>query len=444
MAINPVGKPIPTIPLKGVRGGYGPPQPVHYPPHIGGPPGKFGPPPNKFGPPPNKFGPQGKPPRRHYGPPGPPNTPFYGKPSLSGEYFNGAEYLSKPPGFGPGDIIAPLEPESPYKFEQGAFQSGHHKDKRVEITVNAQGGAATASGGSTAGTGAGLVEHVHHHYHHNLNGGNKPNVVINPVPIAAAAVSTASESLSSSFGSSSATFSKPDFIPISSGSFNGGFGSSGSFSGGFGNSGSGLTTGGTSGVFGSTVGGLTGSSYGGQSIANYGGSSPFGVNSYDLTKPVTENFGTSIGSYSTSGLYKKELNVNSINNNYLQSNYADKYQGLESARSENYDCVCVPYNQCPSHDIIGRKDDLYLPLDPRNLKSDIEAATDEERVITDGNGTMTVVRVPKNANFNATETKDEKKISKREAPIAKTPENTSAQSEAVSIFMSLCNGCGIF
>ncbi|XP_018574272.1 uncharacterized protein LOC108913237 [Anoplophora glabripennis] len=416
VAINPVGKPIPTIPVKGVRGGYGPPQPVHYPSRPGGPPGKFGPPLNKFGP-------QGKPPRRHYGPPGPPSKPFYGKPTLNGEYFEGPEYLSKPPGFAPGDFIPPLAPEGPYKFEQGAFQTGHHKDKRVEITVNAQGGAATASGASTAGPGAGLLEHVHHHYHHNLNGEK------NPIPIAAAAVSSASESLSNSFGSNSGSFggksfSKPDFIPISSGNFGGNFDSPGS----------GFTIGGTSGAFGPTVGGLTGSSYGGQSIANYGGSSSFGVNSFDSIKPVSENFGTSIGSYGSSGLYKKELNVNSINNNYLQSNYADKYQGVESARTENFDCICVPYNQCPSHDIIGRKDDLYLPLDPRSLKSDIEAAVEEERVITDGNGTMTIVRIPKGANFNATDSQttdtEGKKISKREAPNDKTTENTSAKPEA--------------
>uniref|UniRef100_A0A182J033 Phenoloxidase-activating factor 2 n=1 Tax=Anopheles atroparvus TaxID=41427 RepID=A0A182J033_ANOAO len=78
------------------------------------------------------------------------------------------------------------------------------------------------------------------------------------------------------------------------------------------------------------------------------------------------------------------------------------------------DCVCVPYDQCPAQDVIGRKDDLILPLDPRNLKTDIEAATADELVITDGNGTMTVVRVPKNATTDSSSTAS-KKISKREA-----------------------------
>ncbi|KAJ8924902.1 hypothetical protein NQ315_001059 [Exocentrus adspersus] len=382
VAINPVGKPIPTIPVKGVRGGYGPPQPHPYPPRPGN---KFGPPP----PPPSKFGFQNKPPRRHYGPPGPPSKPFYGKP---GEYFDAPDYLSKPPAGFLGDFHQTIEPDVPYKFEQGVHQTGHHKDKRVEITVNAQGGAATASGAPT--TVPGTVEHVHHHYHHNLNGGdNKPTVVVNPIPIGAAAVSAVSD-----------TFTKPGFSPIAPGGFGGSFSNEG----------------------------FIGSSYGGQSIASYGNSPSFGVNSFESIKPVSESFGTS--GYGSSGLYKKELNLNPVNNNYLQSSYADKYQGLESSRSENYDCVCVPYNQCPSHDVIGRKDDLYLPLDPRSLKSDIEAVVDEERVITDGNGTMTVVRVPKDASFNATEEENKeeeavKKVSKREAPIEKREEDTGSQHE---------------
>ncbi|XP_025986900.1 uncharacterized protein LOC105197529 isoform X2 [Solenopsis invicta] len=61
------------------------------------------------------------------------------------------------------------------------------------------------------------------------------------------------------------------------------------------------------------------------------------------------------------------------------------------------DCVCVPYDQCATINHVGRKDDLYLAIDPRNLDKDIEAET-VEVVITDGNGTMSVVRVPKGVN----------------------------------------------
>lgn len=72
------------------------------------------------------------------------------------------------------------------------------------------------------------------------------------------------------------------------------------------------------------------------------------------------------------------------------------YLTLRILRAENYDCVCVPYDQCPTHDVIGRKDDLFLAIDPRNLKSDIQAENDkdETRVITDGDGNMTVVSCP--------------------------------------------------
>lgn len=195
----------------------------------------------------------------------------------------------------------------------------------------------------------------------------------------------------------------------------------------------GLSTGGFK-PNGLTIGGsgLSSSNYGGQTIANYGGLSDQFAN----YKPVSENngpqtfgasassiFGTnslgaSVGTYGTSGLYKKELNLGGGNSNYLQGSYAGGY-GNEYARNENYDCVCVPYDQCPTADLPGKRDDLYLAIDPRNLKSNIEALT-EERVITDGNGTMTVVRVPKEAKEDKAESAiaedvAEKRVAKREA-----------------------------
>lgn len=185
-----------------------------------------------------------------------------------------------------------------------------------------------------------------------------------------------------------------------------------------------------------TIGG-SGSSYGGHSEG-----------SFNYYKPVSENIGpqtftgpsssygvnslgAAVGSYGSSGLYKKELNLGGGNSNYLQSTYAGNYAtGLE--RNENFDCVCVPYDQCPSADLPGKRDDLYLAIDPRNLKSNIEAAS-EDRVITDGNGTMTVVRVPKAAKDDETETTksedpEESKVVKREAAV-----NVTGLAEAVSI-----------
>jgi hypothetical protein len=101
--------------------------------------------------------------------------------------------------------------------------------------------------------------------------------------------------------------------------------------------------------------------------------------------------------------YKKELNLNGNRGNSLsgsnqysqqqlqqqqtfnkysknQYNQGEQYQGFESARQDQYDCVCVSFDQCPAHDVVGRRDDLILPLDPRHLSSEIEADTDNSTV----------------------------------------------------------------
>ena len=92
---------------------------------------------------------------------------------LGGEILAEGEFLNKPPSIDylnkyPGQTV----PDTPYQFDSvaGASHFAGHKDKRFEITVNAQGGHATALSG--AGN-KGQVEHVHHHYHHNADGVNK-------------------------------------------------------------------------------------------------------------------------------------------------------------------------------------------------------------------------------------------------------------------------------
>ncbi|XP_011642596.1 uncharacterized protein LOC105430640 [Pogonomyrmex barbatus] len=83
---------------------------------------------------------------------------------------------------------------------------------------------------------------------------------------------------------------------------------------------------------------------------------------------------------------------NDGNNQFLGNGFDSDFG---STSYEN--CVCVPYDQCATINHVGRKDDLYLAIDPRNLNKDIEAET-VKVVITDGNGTMSVVRVPKGVN----------------------------------------------
>lgn len=107
--------------------------------------------------------------------------------------------------------------------------------------------------------------------------------------------------------------------------------------------------------------------------------------------------------------YNGPVNNQQVGQNFGQSTYntGENLQngGGGSSSYQSLDCVCVPYEQCPSYDIIGRKGDLILPLDPRHLETEIEALEDGA-VVTDGNGTMTVVRVAKNVKLagNATAT----------------------------------------
>ncbi|KAG5862327.1 hypothetical protein JTB14_036169 [Gonioctena quinquepunctata] len=397
VAINPVGKPIPTIPLKGSLGSSG----KYFSP-------------NKFIPPQSGY--QGKPPRRHYGPPPTHSRPFLGKPGLSGEIYAGP--FSKPIGT-PEEFVQPIEPDfPPYKFEQGEHHSAQHKDKRVEITVNAQGGTAS-SGVPTTGNVA--LEHVHHHYHHNIDGTIKPTNIANPLSVAAASVSTSSGLGSSTFNSQNSfapfehinTLNKPN--PGSNL-----FGGSSYYSSSNAN---GLNIGSSAGTYDTKFGvGINSGYYGGQSVANYGSSS-LGVNSFESVKPVSEHYGP--GSYGTSGLYKKELDLNSVAHNHLQSGYADRFRDHNSQISDSANCICVPYEQCPLQDVIGRKNDLYLPLDPRNLKSDIEAIVDE----SDNNSTSNVVKDPIDTPSNSTgeaaakDTDAVKRISKREVDVEKTNED---------------------
>jgi hypothetical protein len=103
--------------------------------------------------------------------------------------------------------------------------------------------------------------------------------------------------------------------------------------------------------------------------------------------------------------YKKELNLNQ-NQNKKQltgaaatnlNSYAGQYQGYESPRSDN--CYCVPIEQCPAHEVIGRKEDNtgYL-IDPRNVATGIEA---EDAVIELVEGSELVKREDADAK-NAT------------------------------------------
>lgn len=384
VAIRPVGQPIPSIPYQ--HGSRGPP-----PPPRGGH-GPYGPP--RPMPPPRKVG--------YEGPPqsfGPPKGPFYSGPPQSGPgpiYPNneqGIFYGSKPP----GPIFE--GPESPpYSFE-GHTQNKIHTLQTVEKP-------AVLESPNT------VQQHVHHHYHHNDEAATK--IVTVPVPVA------------SSSGLSSSLISNE----LNSQSF--------ATSGGFNPIGNDLKTAHSlNGLHTSSISGpvypVNGpkpiyegshSGIGNQGPATFSGPSGSGFPSGGFQSSNGGGlYSSQSGSYHASNpdYFKKELNTNGPLQTSGLSNYGGSqnyysnsgYQGQETARQENFDCVCVPYEQCPAHDIIGRKDDgPFLAVDPRNTGTNIEALSDEA-VITDGNGTQTVVRVTKGTK-NATVEEEPKKISKRD------------------------------
>lgn len=427
VAIRPVGKPIPSVPYQ-----HGPPR-GPPPPRGSGP---YGPP--RPMPPPRKVGYEGPPhpafankgpyyPGPHSsGPPSSGPGPFY---SGSGS-DSGIVYGSKPP----GPIFEGPEPP-PYSFESHSANKIHTLQSVERPTV-----LETPSNA--------VQQHVHHHYHHGEDGAAKIAVPV-PVPV---------------LGSHSATLISNE---LNSHAFS-------SSSGGFNPIGNELKTA-------HSLNGLHTNSFGGSSAYGNGakpifeGSNiPLGISNQGpatFSSPSDGGFSgngglysSQTGSYHTSNsdLYKNQLNANgplqtnglsnyaSNQQSYASGNYyspagGDRYQGFETARQENFDCVCVPYEQCPAHDIIGRKDDgPFLGVDPRNTKSNIEALGDEA-VITDGNGTMTVVRVTKDTKNGTAEEEvttksaddEPKKISKRDVSEKKAESKSDdgkANVEPVSIF----------
>ncbi|XP_073968843.1 uncharacterized protein isoform X2 [Rhodnius prolixus] len=104
-------------------------------------------------------------------------------------------------------------------------------------------------------------------------------------------------------------------------------------------------------------------------------------------------------SYNHYPFYKKQLNVKQphalggVSGPVGQQYPFEKYPPYEPNRGTT-DCYCVPYEQCPPHEI-ARKEDHRGPtlIDPRNNANvEIQALGPDEVVITDGNGTMTVVK----------------------------------------------------
>ncbi|XP_038223321.1 uncharacterized protein LOC119840688 isoform X1 [Zerene cesonia] len=353
--IKPIGKPVASIPIRGPPRAYGPPKPMPYRPH-----------------------PQKVPPKRQ-GYPGnrPGFSEKYGTASNnfqfsqnSGSYGQDFNYVTKPPSYGN---------EGPYSFE-------NPKPIYNKIPSTLQ---------SNTKTEAVVQQHVHHHYVHD-DSSKDPKVIIKPVAIPVGSVGHLGSQIHNQESTDIITSSGADFSAFNNGGFK-------------------LMTSGfvqskpvyeSDTVYGSQFG-HNNFNKGSSNIVSQGLPNQYANSAFDDQK-----YGNSLGSYASQNneFYKKELHVGSSNNVFNQGpatfGQNNQYQeNYHAGKAQGFECVCVNYDQCPSQEIIGRRDDLYLPIDPRNKGSEILAEESENTNSTSGITTTTTSQ-------NVTEAKS---VSKREA-----------------------------
>lgn len=139
------------------------------------------------------------------------------------------------------------------------------------------------------------------------------------------------------------------------------------------------------------------------------------------------------GKYFSPGNYVSPNAVQSSSNDYVTSGSTSSYYYGNNEGNDFYteDCVCVPYGQCPREQA-GRKDDLFLPIDPRNLEKNIEAESTEE---------TTAMVIEKNTNetfafgsndFKTVIQKDEQRTEETNKARSKR-ETTTTDGESINI-----------
>ncbi|XP_033149464.1 uncharacterized protein LOC108598600 isoform X2 [Drosophila busckii] len=412
-------------PSSGFGGGpYGPAKPMPPPGYFGGRP-PMGPPPsslNSFGPP-RKVGYEGpyKPMSGPYRPGGQFGGSFLdGPPPSAIDGSDGITY-NKPP---PGALIYDSKPPGPIYtggsngpvFNAGSngpvYNGGNggvppysfenpEKPQGANGFYSQQSSSSSSSATSSSNkvvVGApldALQQHVHHHYHH-VEGGEGAHVPSVSVPIGGG------QSINTDF--SALAQSSATYTPQAQAS-NTGFTQSNAFNAGFNSA---------------SQGGLLSQGYNpnqkpsGGSLGSFGGSSGLSQSSSSFGQ---QGFGASpSSSYHSQNpdYYKKELQsgangYNGLSTGYNGQNQAGQFQGgYDTSRQQIVDCQCVPISQCPAADRIGRKEDLILPIDPRNLGKDIEALSD------DASNSTTKATAEKKAD-----TEEEKKRTRRQAEAEK-------------------------
>ncbi|XP_034657500.1 uncharacterized protein LOC117894500 isoform X2 [Drosophila subobscura] len=433
-------------PPSGYSGGpYGPAKPMPPPGYFGGRP-PMGPPPsslNSFGPP-RKVGYEGpyKPMSGPYRPSGP-GGQFGGQylehppPSAIDGSLDGITYTKPPPGAliydsKPPGPIYPGGPNGgpvyngpssnlnsnsnglpPYNYEnpEGGIQGSPSSLNGFYSSQQSSSSSSAATSSSTkvvvgAPIDAGLQQHVHHHYHH-VEGTEGVKVPSVPIPI------SSGQTINTDF--SALAQSSATYTPQASSS--GSYSQSNAFNAGFNGASQGglLSQGAQSGFSGLTQKpGLSGDIYKPNSgLSSFGGNSGgFGQSGFGSTP--SSSYHSQNPDY-----YKKELQTGASNNyNGISGGYQGQGQGqgqyqgqgqggYDTARQQIVDCQCVPFNQCPAADRIGRKEDLILPIDPRNLGKDIEALSED---VPAGNATAKA-----DTKKDEKQDKDEKKRTRRQA-----------------------------
>ncbi|XP_034481219.1 uncharacterized protein LOC117786910 [Drosophila innubila] len=278
---------------------------------------------------------------------------------------NGPVYNGAPNG------VPPYNFENPEKLQGGSSSvNGFYSQQSSSSSSSA-----TASSNKVvvgAPLDAGLQQHVHHHYHH-VEGGEGAHVPSVTVPIGGG------QTINTDFSAlaqSSATYT-PQAQASSSG-----FTQSNAFNAGFN---------------GASQGGLLSQGYNPAQKPNGDLYKPTsGLGGYGSSSSLSQSngfgqngFGGSpSGSYHSQNpdYYKKELqsgasgSYNGLSTGYGSQNQGGLYQGAggyDTSRQQIVDCQCVPISQCPAADRIGRKEDLILAIDPRNLGKEIEALSDD-------------------------------------------------------------------
>ncbi|XP_054286272.1 uncharacterized protein LOC129002466 isoform X1 [Macrosteles quadrilineatus] len=258
------------------------------------------------------------------------------------------------------------------------------------------------------GTGGGVQTHVHHHYHHGDKVGltgvidttldtapygsyGTPSIS-GPPPPGPLYGNSISPTGAGGLYPSGSSYGKPDFYKKQ-------LNLKGSYS-----SGNGLT--GSSSSYSPPSSFNPSSSYNPSQTFNTASSLySSGSSNYN---PGSSNFNSGSSNFNSgSSNYPGSSNYNPGNSYVASTNNYNRYPNYESPRVDS-DCFCVPFDQCLPHEI-ARKEDGYF-IDPRtNGGSTIEALGPNDVVITDGNGTMTVVTKPKREDTESKKETEEKK-----------------------------------